>query len=320
MSRLVVLAGLALALALGFVNVASAQRGESLDVVTRFRGQSLKIGADLLMPPDHGSPVPAMIILHGSGGINARREYAYADEFLKLGIASIVVDSFSPRGVKSTVEEQTQVRSVDMLADVVSVLKVVARDRRIDRTRVGLIGFSKGGTVATKAAMRRYIEPLTAGGERFSILIGVYPWCGDFPLDLRSTAAPLHMLLGGNDTYAAPGSCRELEKKMKALGAVVSAKVFPGAKHGWDTPGPAHWSNPRGENQSNCIYDEIAKGTWIERGSKIKVVENGKPTGDAAKALARCMTRGVSGGYDREAHSESMQDVRGLLRAAFRLN
>jgi hypothetical protein len=55
------------------------------------------------------------------------------------------------------------------------------------------------------------------------------------------------------------------------------------------------------------------------RRSKITVMEGNKPTGGRAKAVARCMTRGVSGGYSREAHTQSLKDIGGFVREAFRL-
>jgi hypothetical protein len=70
---------------------------------------------------------------------------------------------------------------------------------------------------------------------------------------------------------------------------------------------------------SRPLRQTLAHPTWIERGSKIKVMANNKPTGNSVKALARCMKQGVSGGYSREAHIQSLQDIRGFVREAFRI-
>lgn len=45
------------------------------------------------------NPVPAMVILHGSGGIKKGREFNYAKWFAENGIAGFVVDYYAPRGV-----------------------------------------------------------------------------------------------------------------------------------------------------------------------------------------------------------------------------
>ena len=173
--------------------------------------------------------------------------------------------------------------------------------------------------MAVKAALQRSMAPLSKGEGQFSLLIAVYPWCGDFPLDFRSSGTAIHILLGSDDTYTRTEACLEYVKKLEQGGANVTVKIYPRAKHGWDVPGPADWSDPQGQNASKCFYDEIEPGTWIERGSRIKVMENHKPTGNRDKALSKCMTLGVSGGYSQQVHSETLQHIRAVLRETFRL-
>jgi dienelactone hydrolase len=297
---------------------ALAERRETFQVSSTSRNTTAKVDVTLLLPETRDARVPAMVIVHGSGGVRANREFAYAQEFLKLGVAAAVIDSFRGRGVTSTVRDQKQVRAQDMLVDAANTLKVLARHPAIDPERIGLIGFSKGGTTVTKAGLRRYIVPLTGNEARFALAIALYPWCGDFPLDLRPAGAPVYLLLGADDSYTGTASCLEYARRVQAAGGTVVAKTYA-AKHGWDVPGSADWSDALGENHSKCIYDETAAGTWIERGSKIKVMDNNKPAASAAKAAARCMTKGVSGGYGREAHTQSLQDIRGFVRETFRL-
>jgi dienelactone hydrolase len=309
---------LALFVVLTVGDQAIAERRETLQIMSVSRDQAVKIDVNLLLPEAGNARVPAMIIVHGSGGINAKREFAYAQEFLKLGVAAAVIDSFGGRGVTSSVRDQAKVRARDMLADAANTLVALVRHPAIDPERIGIIGFSKGGTVVTKAALRRYIEPLTRNEARFALAIALYPWCGDFPRDLRTAGAPVYLLLGSDDHYVGTSSCLEYGKRVQASGGNVVVKTYK-AKHGWDVPGSPDWSDKQGENHSKCIYDEIENGTWIERGSKIKVMENNKPTGNSGKAVARCMKRGVSGGYSREAHIQSLQDIRGFVREAFRI-
>jgi acetyl esterase/lipase len=139
------------------------------------------------------------------------------------------------------------------------------------------------------------------------------------PNDFRPAESSVYMLLGAEDTYVGTESCREYGNRLKAGGGNVVVKTYPKAKHGWDVPGPANWFVDQGQNYSKCVYDEIKKGTWVERTSKVVVRENDKPTGNAGQALARCMTLGVRGGYNRETHLESTADIRGYMREAFGL-
>jgi dienelactone hydrolase len=164
------------------------------------------------------------------------------------------------------------------------------------------------------------MKPLAGEETGFALLIAMYPWCGDQPLDFRPAGdAPLHMLLGANDTYAGVEPCREFAKKFEMQGGKLSLKIYPGAQHGWDTPGSTDWTDGAGQNASKCVYDETSPGTWILRGSHIKVTENYKTTGNRKQALAACMTLGVSGGYSAQVRAKSLQDIRGAIREAFQL-
>ena len=300
---------------------ASAQHRETLKVESRFHGKPFAIPVTLVLPERHdGGRLPVMVIMHGSGGVRDVREFAYAREFNAMGVAAAVIDSFAPRGVKSTVRDQSPVSSYDMVVDAVSTLKALAHRPDIDPARIGLIGFSKGGTVAIKVALRRYMEPLAGGEARFAVLIAMYPWCGDLPLDFGAASpAPLHMLSGEQDHYAGTESCKEYARRFAAAGGNVTLKIFPGAEHDWDVPGRTHWSIAAGENGSKCIYDEVSPGTWIERRSKLAIVENNRPARDRKKAMASCVTFGVSGGYNRDVRAQSMSDIRGFVRSAFTL-
>jgi dienelactone hydrolase len=313
-------AAIALAL-LSYGSAVVAQQRETISVESRSHGQPLTIKAHVVMPANRSDgKVPAMIIMHGSGGVREVREFAYAREFNALGVAGVVIDSFTPRGVKSTVRDQSPVSSYDMVVDAVSTLKAIARRPDIDPARIGIIGFSKGGTVTIKVALRSYMAPLAGDGANFALLIAMYPWCGDLPLDFHAAGnASLHMLLGEHDAYAGTESCKEFDKRYTDAGGNATLKVYAGAQHDWDVPGPTHWTIAAGENGSQCIYDETSPGTWIERSSKIKVMENNKRSPTAKAATAHCTTLGVSGGYSAQTRAQSMEDVRRFVREAFKL-
>jgi dienelactone hydrolase len=228
-----------------------------------------------------------------------------------------VIDSFKPRGVTTTVANQAAVRDADMLADAVAVLKALAQRPDIDPARIGLIGFSKGGTVAIKAALRHYMRD--AGDAKFALLLGLYPWCGEMPMDFSSAGAPLVMLLGANDKYVGTQSCREHANKFQAAGGNLTLHVYDGAGHDWDFPGSTSWTQAQAQNASKCIYEEVERGKWIERSTKLVTFENGAPTANAKKARAACMTLGASGGYNAAAAKRSWQDIESATRAAFKL-
>lgn len=67
--------------------------------------QSAPAGAD--------RPVPAMILVHGSGG-SGEREARYTADYNKMGIAVFAVDSFAPRGIASTTVDQARAELFEM--------------------------------------------------------------------------------------------------------------------------------------------------------------------------------------------------------------
>lgn len=297
---------------------AAAQSIEAMKLERESRGHRLTVPVELFLPKNATGKVPAIIIAHGSGGVRDKREGAYARAFNSLGLAAAVVDSFTPRGVQTTVSDQTSVTDSEMLGDAIAALKVIAAHPKIDRERIGLIGFSKGGTVAVKAALRRYMKD--AGDNKLSVVIALYPWCGDMPMDFTPTGATLTMLLGGDDTYVGTAACREYAKKYEAAGGKLTLHIYPGAKHDWDFPGSPSWTMRRAQNSSHCIYDEVQPGRWVERSSGLPVFVNGAPAPEAKKARSHCRTIGASGGYDAATAAKSMQEIKAAIRAAFRLD
>ncbi len=300
---------------------AQVQR-EVLSFTAPSRNGPVAVTAELFLPP--GQPadakLPAMLLHHGSGGVSDTREYAYAREFSAMGVASIIPDSFTPRGVKSTVADQGTVSTNDMIADAFGALKAAAAHPRIDATRIGIAGFSKGGAVALRSALRVIADRYVPDGPRFALHVPFYPACDTHYRNTSTTGAPILMLLGAADTYVGTESCRSVADSLKAGGARLDMVIYPNAQHGWDGVGAA-WSQPSGENWSKCFFVQQADLSWVEQTSGIKTAgADGRPNADAPKALAVCRTRGVSGGPDAAAKAASLAALKQAVRETFKLN
>ena len=139
------LAALALLLLAGG---AEAQQRETISFQGRQKGQPVSVTAEIWWPAKTG-PVLAMVIHHGSVG---EHESRFAREMVAVGVAAVVVDSFKPRGVSSTVTDQSAVTSQDFNLDALAVLTALGTNPRIDRSRIGIMGFSMGGTSSLMAA------------------------------------------------------------------------------------------------------------------------------------------------------------------------
>src|SRR5262252_10076735 len=83
------------------------------------------LGRLYLPPGPHAArSVPAVVLLHGSGGILPSRELTYAPQLARLGVAALVVDSFAARRDRGTefIERILNITETMMLADAYSAL------------------------------------------------------------------------------------------------------------------------------------------------------------------------------------------------------
>ena len=290
-----------------------AQGGpDKISLPREHRGKQVTIAGDLYLPQGTAK-VPAMVVHHGSGGV-AEREGTYAREIVKLGVAALVLDSFKGRGVADTVQDQSAVTNNEMLDDAFAALKALANHPRIDGKRVGIVGFSKGGTVALLAAHDRRASRALQADLRFALHVPFYPSCSTQHYKPKSTGAPIYLLLGGADTYVGVAPCQEYAAALKAEGARVEMTVYPGAPHGFDT-GSAY-KIAKGENYSKCVFAEQPDGTWKERISGATTMDAKGQRNDAGlkQALSACRTLGVSGGPNAAAKTKAMADLKGYVQ------
>ncbi len=291
---------------------AHAQTREALTIPREHRGKPVQVTADLLLPPGNAK-VPLMIVQHGSGGVTEAREFRYAREMVAMGVAALVIDSFKPRGITSTVRDQEAVTVQDVTNDAFAALKQLATHPRIDATKAGITGFSKGGSVTLEAALERRAARVLPPGVRFALHVPMYPGCGNHFHNPKLTGGPIYMLLGGADTYTGVAPCTEYAEKLKATGAKIEVKIYPGAQHGFDTD--QAYTDPKGENWSRCIFEEQPDFSWKERTSgQVTFTAQGPNAAGLAAALAKCRTYGISGGPNPAARAAAMADLKAAVQ------
>lgn len=287
---------------------ASAQALEFQKHIVSGRGIDLPVY--VYLPDNVQGKIPAMLLVHGSGGLNLKAKEIYTQTFARKGIAAIYIDSFSPRGVKSTAQDQASVDPIDMGKDAFAALKHVGEHvKEIDANNVGLMGFSKGGLVTLNLSLAAFNPNPSA--LRFVRFIAMYPACNGIRLNPK-TIGPLTIIAGADDTYNKPEYCKEMTDQLKRGGSPVTYHLIPSAQHAWDVPGPAKVVR-KGENYSNCRFQEIEPQVWIETHSKIKVFDHGKvPT--RKQAIDKCLTHTISWGYSAKATDISMKYVEDELQ------
>ncbi|EJN09836.1 dienelactone hydrolase family protein [Herbaspirillum sp. YR522] len=305
----------------GLVRFHSADPKSKWDLVHRRYGTGrTAIWGTLSMPASLPGKVPAMVISHGSNGVDKRLFERWAKVFNAMGIAAFVVDSFAPRGVNGTMEDQTSLSPAVNDVDALFALKLLATDPRIDAQRIGMIGFSRGGTVALDMAMESFRKGVIDDDLRFAALVAFYPGCSQVWWEVPApalTGAPLMLALGEKDNYTPAQLCLDFVPHMQQAGQSVEVHVYPDAYHDFDNT-EAYFKYHAGATSANKCpqvlfdsrhgsYYRLASG---EKYASLKAVQD---------ELKTCMIRGVSSGANLQQGARSVEDVRAFLQKAFHL-
>jgi dienelactone hydrolase len=186
--------------------------------------------------PHPARSVPAVVLLHGSGGVLSTRELTYAPQLAKMGVAALVVDVFGARRDRGTefIERLLNITETMMVADAYSALGFLARRPEIDPHRVVLVGFSYGAMATILALFAQIADALAPPDLRFAGHVAFYGPCIARFADSRTTAAPLLMLMGGSDEIVDQTRCEEVAGDLRTGGSRVRTVVYKGAVHQWD--------------------------------------------------------------------------------------
>ena len=191
-----------------------------------------------LKRPDKPGRLPAVVALHGCGGVLtakgqvSARDVDWADRFAAAGYVVLFPDSFNPRGFRQIctlkAEERT-IRPRDRAEDAAAAIAWLANQPFVDPARIALIGWSHGGSTVLWSV--RGDGP--AAAAKIKTAIAFYPGCR-VPSESKTWQArsPLAILIGDADDWTPPESCRVLKANHPAIRLIE----YPGAVHGFDAP------------------------------------------------------------------------------------
>jgi dienelactone hydrolase len=272
------------------------------------------IWGTLGLPAGGHAPYPAMVLAHGSGGIEPKDWERWVPLLHQMGVATFVVDSFTPRGITRTVDDQGQLDQSSNDADAFFALTLLAADPRIDPARIGVMGFSRGGSVALETAVDRFRRGVVKNDVKFAAHIAFYPGCGlrYWRLPSPLTGAPIMMALGERDNYTPARPCLAFADAMKAAGQDVEVHVYAGAEHDFDSFNTRLTTHAEGTSGRACRDREIDPVSW-----QFHMLDTGEKLTDAAaffKAQGNCMVKGVRWGGNSAAAQQAENDVRTFVR------
>ena len=222
----------------GFVKYKSKNPFEFFHIINELEKTSEQDLEGWLLFPEHGEkPYSCMVCVHHSGGWGAA-QYEMIKDILDAGIAVFQVNSFEARGVTSTTEEQMAVTTAMIMADAFEPLKFLSRHPNIDRTKIGICGWSLGAGSSLYAGWLPLAEKLAPEGERFALHLNYYPLASYWPDEMRWTNAPMLNLLGDQDDYTPFELAQKLTVGMNEAGANCKDILYSGGLHGFDSMYP----------------------------------------------------------------------------------
>ncbi len=193
-----------------------------------------------------GRKLPAVVILHGSSGVDSRGDF-YEAALNAAGITTLQIDMWEARGVGGGADRPAA--PILTTPDAFSALAFLAARQDVDAHRIGVLGFSWGGVNSLAAAERLYAGWF-GGGRQFKAHVAHYPVCyaanavipglpsaaqlGTQFLNL--TGAPVLIQLGSQDGYDnGAARCRALAQAVNPSNAnAVEVVAYGGAQHAFD--------------------------------------------------------------------------------------
>lgn len=265
-------------------------------------GTSVVLRGELRLP-NWEPHLPVVILVHGSDGPDSGSVWAWRDRLDRQGFATFRLDSFTDRKIEELETDQTRLGFLNAVYDVYRTVEILAADPRIDRARIVVMGFSRGGTAALYAALARFHGYYGPRDGRIAAYLPVYAGCGFGLLgETELVDAPVRAFHGEADDWVPAQACRDFIDRARAAGHDATLTTFPGVRHAFDNPQAAPGAVvANAQTARNCRRQEV-DGVIID-------TDTGKPFSyrDA------CIERGPTVGYDKPAFEAALAEVGAFL-------
>lgn len=268
-------------------------------------GKPVSIGAELRLPLGTGR-LPAVLLVHGSGGVGANVDM-WAHELNDSGFAAFIIDSFTSRGLVTTITDQAQLGRLAMIIDIYRAQRVLSKHPRIDPARIALMGFSRGGQAVLYASLQRF-QRMHAAVRPFAAYIPFYPPCNTTFRGDTNVSGPIRIFHGAADNYVPVAPCRAYVARLRAAGRDVQLTEYPGAYHAFDNP---LLTSPvvlkRAQTTRNCALEENPLGQIMNSQTK-RIFTYDDP----------CVEFDPTVAFNAAATEDAVKSVKAFLRGRFR--
>jgi dienelactone hydrolase len=240
-------------------------------------GQVDQVFARFGRPAASMTRVPAVLILHGSGGVDGRGAF-YAGALQKAGIATLEISMFEFGGRPKAGPQAT-------MPHASAALGWLGAQPGVDGTRLGVMGFSWGGVMTVLLSSELVQERLGKDVPRPVAFAPLYPVCtalarsvknperACYNTQTRMSASPMLITVGTNDDYEEGKHPCDALISMWPAAAREQATVhyIEGATHAFDY-----------QKAGGRYYDPLSHAG---RGGMVSIVPSPKDADDTRKAV-----------------------------------
>lgn len=272
------------------------------------QGSSNTIAGELRLPSGINGRIPVVVLVHGSVGITMQVD-PWARELNDIGIAAFIIDSFTGRGFKEGYVPGSRISSLTMIVDAYRALELLANHPRIDPSRIALMGFSRGGSVALYASLKRFQRMHGPEGYEYAAYLPFYPACWTTYIEEEQVSdRPIRIFHGTADNWTPIESCRKYVDRLRKNGKDVQLIEYKGAHHVFDAPVEFIKQFPKATGLGTCELEERIGGLVVNR-----------DTGEPWKPADKCSTKGTTIGGNLTARDEAVKAVKNFLTTTFKL-
>lgn len=211
--------------------------------------KSTKVPTMAVYKPEGSGPFPAVVIVPQCHGLRQSKFkwqnlsiLSWARYAVERGYVAMVLDNFQQRGTEWVCDGPTNglnffrgVQDTFQAADHLRSLSYV------DKTKVMLVGFSWGGSVAILASSNQWASAYAKDG-RFSATAALYPRCApatppnETPFEIINSdiQTPTLVLAGEKDIDQPASECSSRIQPLISHGQPIEFQIYPSATHCWD--------------------------------------------------------------------------------------
>jgi dienelactone hydrolase len=274
-------------------------------------GTSVTIAGALRIPRLGSDRLPAVILVHGSGGVGGNVD-RWSQELNGVGLATFTIDSFTARGLQTTSANQALLGRLNMIFDSYRALAALSTHSRIDPAKIVLMGFSRGGQATLYASLNRFQRMHGPEGATFAAYLPFYAPCFTTYIDDADVSdKPIRLFHGTADDYVPVAPCRGYVERLRKAGKDVTLTEFPDAHHAFDNPVLKEGAElaPQAQTTRRCTLSEEPAGTIINTVTKQPFTMEDP-----------CVERGPHLGHNAAATAAATQAVKEFLRVTMKLN